>query len=384
MLKQKLYVIGAVILLIFAQHGLRVVNVFAQNNYEEVESNDPRSIVRQELNVIQTLAEQADDYAKTNYLDALKILKEDEQVDYYEDKTDLLRPFVVCDIEHINQYEQFYYPIEFNEEIIAVAQVIKVDSEWSMAVQTYMNKFLNEIDYVHDNNWLFLSSGQFLEAFNEKKIKMYYGNESQVISQLSVEDKVNIIDNKLKNICRNKIIRENKSYEFSYLPSYKYNTDNNVLCDVSGYYAPQNGLPICWAAGIATTYNYKNGTKVSAKDVCNKVGHSYTGEIDTNVIDSAFHRYNLNYNYTPYSITFNSLKKHLKNAYLVPVGITFSNKSHVDVIIGVSVKNEKKWLSVYDPNINKSFVVEYQGSNTVFVSPETFAFSWIGTFRYYK
>lgn len=176
----------------------------------------------------------------------------------------------------------------------------------------------------------------------------------------------------------------NNASDFGYLPTFTTNNGSTVICNVSGYLAPQNGLPICWAACVATTYNYYKGTNVTAKNVCDKMNHSYT-KASTALIEKAFQTYNLAYDYTPYGLSLSLIRKHLKNGRLIPVSLhnSISPTGHIEVITGVKVTSQnKEYLKVYDPDLNKQTLTEFNNYNTVF--PGSFLWAWQGSFHYYN
>ncbi len=326
-------------------------------------------------------SESADDYAMNNYKYFMELFENEVLKSTYSNIT-LEHPFLIYDSLHEKQVENYLYPISSEDKVVAVLQVCKTDSGWRAMVNQYYVDFLNEIDYIHSSNWLFIAHEGSIEAFNNKTSVFSDNSEKIISNDTPLGDKVSDVCKAFDNLVSINEIDTDLNAIMEYSPSFTSNDGKTILCNSSAYLTPQNGKPICWAACVATTYNYYYGKHITAKNVCDKINHSYTGEADTSVISGAFKKYNLDYYYSPYGLSIALIRRHLNNHKLLTADVYNQFGRHAEVITGVKVKqNEKTCLRVYDPDEDKETLTEFNNIDTVF--PGGFSYRWQGTFHCY-
>lgn len=246
----------------------------------------------------------------------------------------------------------------------------------------YYVDILNKIDYIHNSDWLFATDGNNLGVINNKEVIYQYEDSDLKFEEIATNKMIEKQKNAIQNFCNISDIDLNENADIGYSPALEKNDGKTILCKVGGYLVPQNGLPICWAVCVATTYSYQTGKKITAKNVCDKINHAYTGEKKTSVVEKAFKKYDLQYHYSPYGLSIALIRRHLCNSKLLTVTLTNAFGRHTEVITGVKVKKNKAYLRIFDPNQNKGeLLAEFKNYDTVF--PGEMPYAWQGTFHCY-
>lgn len=371
-----------VLLLIFSI--LNIFSNYATVNGQQIKKEKMMSYEQyvSKLEVIRSsFSKSADDYAKENYEYFMRLFEESVLCEHY-DNIALEQPFFIYNASCEKQVENYLYPISSENKIVALFQVCKTDSGWRAVINQYHIDLLNKIDYIHNNNWMFVTNGNSIEAFNNNCSVCSNNSKTDVFKDVALEDKVSEVFKFFDNLISINGIDVNTNATIGYSPSFTSNDGETILCNSNSYLTPQNGKPICWAACVATTYNYYNGKHITAKNVCDKINHSYTGESDTSVVSKAFNKYNLDYYYSPYGLSISLIRRHLSNHKLISADVYNDFGRHAEVITGVKVQQDgKTCLRVYDPNEDKQSLTEFNNIDTVF--PGEFLYRWQGTFHCY-
>lgn len=173
---------------------------------------------------------------------------------------------------------------------------------------------------------------------------------------------------------------DNHSAMIGYTPKLDVNTGSKVVCSTKGYLSSQGDLPICWAACVASSYNYYFGKKITAKNVCKKMNSDYTAASNAKII-KAFKKCKLNYKLV--SVNFPNLSNInacLRDHFLLTaklVNKSNASQAHVVLITGTDYRNGESRIQIYNPQGNGSSKwIRFVGEGTNFIK----LWKWRATF----
>lgn len=84
----------------------------------------------------------------------------------------------------------------------------------------------------------------------------------------------------------------------------------SVMCNIKYFYL-QGNYSLCWAATVATIYNYKNNTSITAKNVADKMGIGYNTGASASQTKSALSSYGLSYSITNSKLAWANVKSNI-------------------------------------------------------------------------
>ncbi len=338
-----------------------------------IPSNDLENIIPKE----------AMDYANKHYKTFCKILINDgEDIDL--ENVQLQNPYYVYNPKSDKQQlSSFIFPIYQRNDCICLFEVDRAENGWVGSITCKGENIIDQMEYA-SKNCLFYSIKDSIFIENETE-KMLFSDNLEINKQKMTSDEKDFLElgymDKKQLIYSDKIsfhaIKHDMDIDQAsltgYTPTLTSNTANKVTCKVSGYLSSQGNKPICWAACVATTYNYYNGKNVTATGVCNKVGHGYSGATTSEVL-KAFQTYGFKYKnvYTNYP-DISNINACLRNYYLLTIQLGTLNDDnihlidHNELITGTQYVDNIRSVRVYNPQGSGSTKwVTFNGNRTIF------------------
>lgn len=319
---------------------------------------------------------EATQYAEENYMTFYEVSVEDKNMGL-ELSGKHVKLGYPCVIYHIkseqNQPPVFYFPVLEGDKCILVMEIAYVGDVWTGNISKIYSYELNKIDCTKP--YIAYQYGECVYFENQmKKVKLGDCQELKKFSKLPFQKKVSIIQNNTKNyesMTQNCLSGEENIV--GYTPKLKYNTLENVECEASKFYKSQGNKPYCWAACVATTYNYFKGKQVSTLDVVNKM-NAKKKDMGTSDVLKAFQKYGFRFRNVYHDVpSLSNIRASLRNSYLLTAVLTGKDDDHIyladhDVIIyATRYKNGKKFIGVHNPQGKGSQSwVEYKNVKTIF------------------
>lgn len=329
----------------------------------------------------------------------------DVEISGYQDWT-LGQAFTIFNVEDntLKENNIYYYPILEGEKIVIILSVFKVDGQWSASLSKSMADKLSNL------------SGTFIlyeddltvyaESSNEKvKLMQDHKNTSNsTISNKSFSNKISILKNgyknlttqsvttdlsdsdlgnelntiqEVKNISNNSII--NKS-ALGYTPGFTFNTATQVALNTYGYYKNQmyNGIQwgMCWAACVASVYNYRTGGSLEAYQVCEAL------EMDLDLggtiydIQKGLKNYNIVYRATTSTLSWDSYKSAINNKYPPILAAASGSYGHAITAQGYTTLDSVNKCVFWNPGTSTYESLTYSGKTFTYGGR---TYTWVQT-----
>lgn len=165
----------------------------------------------------------------------------------------------------------------------------------------------------------------------------------------------------------------------TYTPSYSFDvTTGSDVGKIFSLYNKkgQGNLPICWAASVATIVNYRKGSNVSAKNVCNKMGTGYKGAtIDTKL--DALHEYGLTaYKKQTSNMSWKTIIKNVDNKRPIAMSAFSGAAGHAVTLVGYRFRNGTKYIVLWNSGNEKMQTVTYPSSGKLTFSYNNDTWVW--------
>lgn len=300
----------------------------------------------------------AQQFAENNYCNLIMAGQEDYSFsisDGNQKKLKIESPFVIYDKNETEWDEVYYYPISYKKQIILVMSVINTTEGWTFSASQEFVEELNEMEYQKNNISVFCFE-------NRNQIEKISSNNylNKIVDDMEEMKAIDILEIKKEAELQN--MRE------GYIPSYSFNitTGSDVgqilkLHNRKG----QGNLDICWAASIATIVNYRQGTNLTAKKVCDDNGYKYVPQ-NINVKKKVLEKYNIRYSIENKALEWKVVKKNISNRQ--PVAMSTANKKngHAVTLIGYRFRYGNKYIVLWNSGNEEAQTVLYKGEGTVY------------------
>ncbi len=306
-----------------------------------------------------SVPESAITYAKEIYIDMCKLAEKDlgKKLDYQTLR--LGEPYIIYDVEKKDEQDAvFYFPIESGEHVYLTLEVIQTDEGMkggiSPATGIYQKKSLYE-------NSIFYKDQENIHAqtispisLSSKKVKIKEFNEYDSFSDLDAYAKVKVMSHQVKRYqkIQTKNLKVDPDAKEGYSPGFSVEGKGKRVCNSGPYMVPQANKNICWAACVASIYNYFFNKHISAKTVSKKVLGKYDGAKPKQVL-KAFKMYHMDvYKYADYPITYDKIMQNiLYKRMMIAVGFWRKDFPVHDVVVtGYHNSSKKKEVKIYDPS----------------------------------
>lgn len=331
--------------------------------------------------------EEASEYANSQYKLFCKASDEYDDIVFDMDNVELGAGQHVYEVDTIQQRAVFVFPVMQDKKCKALFKVTKTIDGWCGSLYQNDTKEIGKIICAKQKYIMYEVSGcQYLETENE----IYLLDDSLSSNMISSREQEFLAKNfseKCESISRIKKyinyheISNTQSFsddsnliKMGYTPGLTVNTGSKVTCSVSGYMASQGDLPICWAACVASTYNYYKGKSITAKNVCDKLNVKYKAADNATTL-KAFKKYGFDYKniYAKYP-NISNINACLRDHYLITLKLGTLNNDNIhlnahDILVtGTCYKNGKSLVRIYNPQGNgKLSWTSFIGENTVFL-----------------
>ena len=246
-----------------------------------------------------------------------------------------------------------YIPLISEGEIIAIVTILKNGNEYDCSIgidfadelDAYLKSENNDVALVFNNyDLLAVDSSSNNEVLYNYPDEVSTYSLSAPISYSEVSLNTNVVD--YSSLC-------NESYSLPNVPvsrAYNYFSSYPIVF--------QGDLPICWAAVVASMVMYEMPSEypeLYATQVCNKIGHSYTGGSPSVDVVNALNAY-LPDVYVPtyfsYAMSTSAVKTIIDNndpAYMSSYRIDDSSSRHGTALCGYSVSGSTFQIRLMDP-----------------------------------
>ena len=337
-----------------AEFGVPKVEETGDSSVNEIADNIP-----DEINL----------FAEKNYKDLIEA-----SIPYYPELTSdnvdeykLQDAYVVYDYDDTNP-EIYYYPISLDGKIVMVLSAVNTSEGITISGSEEMVEGLNRIDYVfNSDSVVFYENENSIKAENEngkfliEELDDASGkevSEERDFASLELKEKIDIVAESAEstgsqNIEHIQKLSEYVQIEEAYSPSFSSNTSTNKTCKL--YNAQGQGdLPICWAASVATIVNYRKGTSITAKNVCDKMDTGYVG-VNIDKKKSALAKYGLSYKKTESQLSSSKIKTNINNKYPIAAS-TFdsSGSGHAVTVYGWSMPSVTDFIIIWNSGTSSS------------------------------
>lgn len=337
---------------------------------------------------------EAEEYASDNYKKGLDIVLERKDLYGISGQTSefqLCEPYIVYDVNEDGQGQAplYYFPIkDKKEDIVLVMAVFLTENGWSYSLGKDMAEELNEAEYLEEECVVYGDEDTICvenkdETINDENIS---GSDLKKFSSKGFQSKKKEIEN-------NYSVDYDVSYDVDYEDTelsvegsgFATATSNCRLLAVSNAVVNQriNGEQkgICWAATIATIYNYIMDKKISAKKVCDSINHDYSGGNDTD-IKSALKYFKLDYN-SKGVLGYSTIKTNIKAKKPVYMRTISTNerKRHAVTLIGYDERIDGQYISVWNSAKEDYETLKYDGESTSF-GMSSYVFHWCASYSY--
>ena len=307
-------------------------------------------------------------------------------------------PYFIYSVNSIgNQEPIYYYPVVKDDKIILTLSVFYSDNSWNASIQNSYVDELESIDYLDNDNIIFYEdeNGTYAET----------DNDINVLGKANVESEKTLYEKRFNNYNfkekRQAIINtyspdESYKSEEQSLKSDDYSNLDGTGFSIETYYeiqlntenrlVKQGSLGICWAASVATTVRYiKDNSKLTAKQVCDKINHKYNGGSMQDRQD-ALAAYGIYYNYLiEEQMSFAKVQTNIRNEkpILISARTPSQTYGHAMTIIGYSTYGGVKLITMYNSGSDSIQTVEYLTSGTKF-SYNNDVYVWKRSLYYFK
>lgn len=327
------------------------------NGSFSLDANTPKLAVPQE----------ASDFVKDNYYSMLMATKNDYSLGNISEKDCILgEPFIIANVDKKEVEKVYYYPIIIGNKVRLVLATISTSEGWSLSLSEEYVESLNSIDYVNATCGVMSISGNKIVPVKENMVE----KANETLLDMKTIDIHNISETSIK---RSELVE-------SYTPSYSFDvTTGSDMGRIFSLYnrKGQGTLPICWAASVATIVNYRKGSNLSAKEVCDAMGTKYTGQnIDMKL--KALHYYGLTaYKKQSSCLKWKTIIKNVDNKRPVAMS-TFNNNSsgHAVTLIGYRFRNGTKYVVFWNSGNQEIQTVTYSSGGNVTYTYNGEAWVW--------
>lgn len=280
-----------------------------------------------------------------------------------------------------NQSCIYYFPVVEDNDVKCILSICKEGDYLFASLSEDIAEELNDINYLHDNDYIFYCDGKYIYAENNEKIKrldVTIDDEYNVDSQdKQVSFKKLLLSQKVQHIKDTygikRDIQKNAVSLYDNAKGFSSKTSTNVRLNTNGCLVQQYSDGNCWAASVATTLRYLNYSKfknVTARNVCDKihVGYNAGGNLVTR--QKALIAYGISYynDFLSYPMEFGLIQKNILNQRPILASCvgTKSGSGHAVTGIGYTTYGGIKQVVFYNSGNNKCVTTEYKTKGLTF------------------
>lgn len=296
-------------------------------------------------------------------------------------KLKMEKAFVVYDMNKDIQEECVYYPLmnQDNHKIMAIVVLVNTTVGWTYTISREWTEELTKCNYLDKDYLFYQSEGNLVAECREGKITLNGDEIKSGFNNKTYKEKEKIIAGKMKKwrkINVNKKKKPGSEGECGYTPALKTGSGGYYYCDL--YNAQGQGVRnTCWAAAVATTVNYRKGTKYTDHDVCKKIGLPEKGA-DFKQVTRALNKYQMNYKHVFKLPEYAHIRAEIKKKWPVVLRGTAGSLQHAVTVCGYREEGSNKYISLWDSAINNGkgaiTIVKYSRDGIVFFESNSFLY----------
>ncbi|MBD5134713.1 MAG: hypothetical protein HDT39_01930 [Lachnospiraceae bacterium] len=322
------------------------------------------------------IPEEAYNYAKENYRNGLGVIL--DNVDLYGisgkvDDFQLCDPYIVYDVEKEVQEPLYYFPIKNSQEkIVLVMAIFLTENGWSDSISGCMADELNDKRYLEEECLIYGDSDEICveNEENQPDIEKVDGAEIQKFTKKEFRNKKKEFKKKYK-VDFNVKLTESNDEDSMVQSGFIISTGTNILIDSKDYAENQKikgkQKYICWAASVATIYNYVKDKHITAKNVCDNIGHSYAEGTYKTVL-RAFEEHELDYVKVDSTLDYDRIRSNLKGRKPISMWTRASNNnSHLVTLVGIDLgeRNQPR-ITIWNSATEQYECMAYLGDDTAY------------------
>ena len=303
-----------------------------------------------------------------------------------------------CD-ESIEAVESYYFPLIYDDTIIAIINITKNDSCWSMGASKEYVDAINKLD--RKSKYIIYYNDKNIYAINEfNKVVLIQGEETNsIIKQENIDyaifvegkKEINILENNTNNEIMDtvfKLIYEEYQSNRTRL-GFSQNTYFVTKLDMTNRLVNQRGgagiqKNMCWAACVATIVRYRQNTStLTAVNVCDLMNIDYMVGGTKYQAASALSKYKVNYYVQDYQSSWDQVVNSINNQYPIYMSCFSSgaNMGHAVTLIGYSTNGGIQLIYFWNPGTETIQSVTYNSNGSVF-SYGGLTYKWSGSLYY--
>ncbi len=294
------------------------------------------------------------EYVEKNCRDAIKIAIDAEAIDI--DITEnsqiyVMKPYIIVGTEE-SQNAVYKFPFVLNDKVFMILTVTNTTEGFKMNFGENISEKLNGIDYLK-KDYVFYENAKNIVAECENKSEVLYTYEPTMgINQISEEvnyRKLSFDDKVEDSIEKITSFKPCNMETFCSIEENLYHKMSRILQIKNKCAQYQYGM--CWAAA-GTVINYKLGRNVNAFDICNRMGIGYNEGGSIFDIRAAMEREGLVYSkIRADALSTKEIKENIDKSNPIIAGMdsTVSNAAHALVIYGYETRNNKEYITYWNP-----------------------------------
>lgn len=343
------------------------------------------SIIEENEKIENSIPGRVAEYANENYRTYYNLLDDMPSAENLR----LESPYVVCKAgQDVTMKAIYHYPLSVAGEIKAVFSVIDTNDGCTGSISNELAKAFNQLEDMQEyilyemNGYLYAENAEgaccVVDGEIVENAEDFIGtrDEKEFYSS-TMGEKLQQIDNAYTNCEQIDVTSptpKEDTVKEGYSPTHTKIVEGNttiIRSDIKKYLTPQGYDNICWAASIATIQNYFYGGVVSARDVCDVIGHDYS-EATPHDVQQAFNAYSFHYKYTYGDLAWADIKQMIvdnKPLYISGIISGVPDIRHSAVITGVKKNSDIKYVRTYNPQYTGTVAwSEFTRNNTTWLS----------------
>lgn len=327
------------------------------------------------------ISKEATEYAYLKYNGLLEVVE--SQIEFYDIQPEQLqgaklgKAFVIYELDSSSQDEIYYFPVlDMEENVILMLSVIGTVEGWSVTISEEWVSELNKLDYT-SKDFIFYKTEESLYAENSTQKIWLAGKKEPNIGEFSKKsyfEKKSEINKSIKNLRKIDINSINDdNWKCKYTPAFSSSTSSSKMCSLYNAQG-QGNYGLCWAACVATIYNYLCGNDITAMEVADDMGIGYNEGASTYEALLALQKFGVgyqNYNDDVNNImSWELLRYNIDDKCPIYVRGLRNGGAHAVVVRGYTIAAGVRYISLWNPGLNSGngglVTVEFKDEGTTF------------------
>lgn len=250
--------------------------------------------------------------------------------------------------------------------------VFMTENGWSDSISGSMADELNDKNYLDEECLIYGDSDEICveNEDNQADTEVVDGTKIEKFTQKDFKNKKKEFKKKYKADFNVKPLESSNEDDLAG-SDFTISTGTNILLDSKDAVVNQKikgkNANICWAASVATIYNYIKDKHITAKNVCDNIGHSYREGTYLTML-RAFDEHQLNYVKVDSTLDYDRIRNSLRGRKPISMWTKASNgDSHIVTLLGLDLgeRNQPR-ITVWNSAVEKYECMAYQGDETAY------------------